>query len=131
MSKENPIYTDANNEFKINDFTKDLILKIDRDAVRQSVINLLKTKHYDRCFHPEIGSAVDGLMFKPAISYYLEIAKNEIKHIIGTYEPRVNIIELDIWQDDNNPSFITVKLDYEILKIGVIDTYEFRIQRVL
>jgi phage baseplate assembly protein W len=131
MSKENPIYSDLNNEFKINDYTGDVLRKIDAAAIRQSLSNLFRTKNYDRCFHPEIGTFIENLIFKPADSFYIEAMKSELELLINNYEPRIKVITLDILQDRYNPSFVKIRLSYEILNIGIIDTYEFQIQRVL
>jgi phage baseplate assembly protein W len=131
MSKENPVYSDLNNEFKINDYTGDVLRKIDAAAVHQSLSNLFRTKYYDRCFHPEIGTFIENIIFKPANSFYIETMKSELENLIKNYEPRIKVIKLDILQDQFTPSFVKIKLSYEILNIGIIDTYEFQIQRVL
>ena len=45
-------YKDLNLNFSLNQGTKDVAKKTDIEAVKQSVLNLILTKHYERPFHP-------------------------------------------------------------------------------
>ena len=54
-SRSARIYKDLNLIFSPHPNTKDVTKKTDIDPVKQSVKNLILTKHYERPFHPEIG----------------------------------------------------------------------------
>ena len=47
------IYKDISLSFEKNNATKDVIVKKDVEAVKQSVKNLIMTNHYERPFHPD------------------------------------------------------------------------------
>ena len=49
-------YRDLDLDFQINSATKDIQKLSDIEAVKRSVRNLINTNHYERPFHPEIGS---------------------------------------------------------------------------
>ena len=55
------IYKDLNLNFTANPVTGDVATITDVNAVKRSVRNLLLTNHYDRPFHPEIGSNISQL----------------------------------------------------------------------
>ena len=58
------VYKDLNLNFSINPVTSDVTTVTDVNAVKRSVRNLLLTNHYDRQFHPEIGSNLKELLFE-------------------------------------------------------------------
>ena len=61
----NRIYKDLNLDFLRNPTTSDITKLEDvEDAVKRSVKNLIQTNHYERPFHPEIGSDVRALLFE-------------------------------------------------------------------
>ena len=58
------VYKDLNLNFSANPVTGDVATVTDVIAIKRSVRNLLLTNHYDRPFHPEIGSNVPHLLFE-------------------------------------------------------------------
>ena len=58
------VYKDLNLNFDVNPVTKDVTTVSDVNAVKRSVRNLLMTNHYDKPFHPEIGSNIPYLLFE-------------------------------------------------------------------
>ena len=58
------VYKDLNLNFTANPITGDVATVTDVNAVKRSVRNLLLTNHYDKPFHPEIGSNVTSLLFE-------------------------------------------------------------------
>ena len=85
------VYKDLNLNFTRNIVTGDVATVTDVDAVKRSVRNLLLTNHYDRPFHPELGSNVQALLFEnfgPITANQLARAVDEV---ISNYEPRARI----------------------------------------
>ena len=60
----NRIYSDLDLDFTRNPVTSDVVKLTDVEAVKRSVKNLIQTNHYERPFHPEIGSDVRALLFE-------------------------------------------------------------------
>ena len=50
------VYVDLNLDFQQNSATKDIQKIVDVEAVKRSVRNLINLNHYEKPFHPEIGS---------------------------------------------------------------------------
>ena len=83
-SRSTRLYRDIALSFETNTATKDVIVKKDVDAVKQSVKNLILTNHYERPFRPEIGSGVTQLLFEPLDP----ITAQSLKRVIGPQVPR-------------------------------------------
>ena len=85
------VYKDLNLNFSANPVTGDVTTVTDVNAVKRSVRNLLLTNHYDKPFHPEIGSNIPYLLFEnfgPVTGNQLSRA---IEEMIGNFEPRARV----------------------------------------
>ena len=88
------IYKDLNLDFQQNTATKDIQKMLDVESVKRSVRNLINTNHYEKPFHPEIGSNLRGLLFEnitPQISHYIG---KQIEMLIKNYEPRCRLVDV-------------------------------------
>ena len=85
------VYKDLNLNFDINPITSDVTTVTDVNAVKRSVRNLLVTNHYDRPFHPELGSNVQDLLFENFGPITGNQLSRQIEEIIGNYEPRARV----------------------------------------
>ena len=57
------IYKDLNLDFQQNTATKDIQKLLDVESVKRSVRNLINLNHYEKPFHPEVGSNLRGMLF--------------------------------------------------------------------
>jgi phage baseplate assembly protein W len=94
-------YVDLDLSFKINPFTRDLYLKTDEDAVKTALKNLLKTKNFERPFHPEIGTQIHSLMFENFTSAVKIAMERTIRESIEKFEPRVRLIDLVVDESED------------------------------
>ena len=102
------IYKDLNLNFTANLVTGDVATVTDVIAVKRSVRNLLLTNHYDRPFHPEIGSNIQNILFQnfgPITGNQLSRA---IEEMIGNFEPRARVthVECSPIADSNSYSIV-------------------------
>ena len=92
--KSTKIYKDLNLDFIQNAATKDIQKITDVESVKRSVRNLINLNHYEKPFHPEIGSNLRGMLFEnitPQISHYIG---KQIELLIRNYEPRCRLVEV-------------------------------------
>ena len=92
--RSSKLFKDLNLDFQENAATKDIQKMLDVESVKRSVRNLINLNHYEKPFHPEIGSNLRGMLFEnitPQISHY--IAK-QIELLIRNYEPRCRLVEV-------------------------------------
>ena len=85
------VYKDLNLNFTRNPVTGDVATLSDVNAVKRSVRNLLLTNHYDKPFHPEIGSNIPYLLFENFGPITGNQLARQIEEMITTYEPRANV----------------------------------------
>ena len=85
------VYKDLNLNFSANPVTGDVTTVTDVIAVKRSVRNLLLTNHYDRPFHPEIGSNVPALLFENVGPITGNQLQRAIEEMIGNFEPRARV----------------------------------------
>ena len=89
--KRSRIYSDIDMDFNVNAVTGDIGKKLDVNAVKQSLKNLILTQPFEKPFHPEIGSQVYGLLFEPLDPLTAETMATVIGNIVDNWEPRVRL----------------------------------------
>lgn len=85
------IYRDLNLNFNAHPVTGDVVTITDVNAIKRSIRNLLLTNHYDRPFHPEIGSNISQLLFENFGIITGTMLSKEIEDMITNYEPRAMV----------------------------------------
>jgi hypothetical protein len=98
-------YTDLDLTFTKHPIKKDIVLSVDDQAVIRSVRNLILTDHYDRPFHPEIGSNVRKMLFEPITPLTANYIQREIEDTIKNFEPRVSIEQVVVQVSPDNNSY--------------------------
>ena len=85
------IYSDLDLDFMRNHTTSDLTKLEDVEAVKRSVKNLIQTNHYERPFHPEIGSDVRSMLFEPMTPLTALNLQRKVAEVLNNFEPRINL----------------------------------------
>ena len=97
----------------------------DVTAVKRSVRNLILTNHYEKPFHPEIGSGVRDMLFEPMTPLTAHVLTRKIEDVIVNFEPRVRLIDVTAWPNlDRNEyectiSFFVVNTPTELVDLTV------------
>ena len=89
------IYKDLNLGFQKNTATKDIQKLTDVEAIKRSVRNLVQLNHYEKPFHPEIGSNIRRTLFETLSPITAVMLSEQIENVIRTYEPRVELHRVD------------------------------------
>jgi phage baseplate assembly protein W len=74
----------------------DLNVSYDVAAVKNSISNLLTTKKSEKILSPEYGLRIEDYLFEPVTNTTATAIANEIVNAITLYEPRVQIVELQV-----------------------------------
>ena len=88
------IYRDLDLDFSINSATKDIQKLSDVESVKRSVRNLINTNHYERPFHPEIGSNLRAMLFELMSPQMNHVITKQIENLINNYEPRCRLVQV-------------------------------------
>tara|TARA_B110000881_G_scaffold16635_1_gene12305 strand:+ start:274 stop:702 length:429 start_codon:yes stop_codon:yes gene_type:complete len=103
------IYKDLNLDFAQNTATKDIQKISDIEAVKRSVRNLINLNHYEKPFHPEIGSNLRAMLFENITPQMTHVISKEIDNLIRNYEPRARLVQISTMpQFDKNAYAATI-----------------------
>lgn len=84
-------FSDLDLDFLPHPRTQDIVREFDEEAVKRSVVNLIKTRMYERPFHPELGCQIFSLLFDNFNSITRQICERTVKDVIDKFEPRARI----------------------------------------
>ena len=87
-------YTDLDLFFGRKSVSKDINKVTDIQAVKRSIRNLVLTNHYEKPFHPEIGSGVRDMLFELMTPLTAHILTKKIEDVIENFEPRARLISV-------------------------------------
>ena len=124
------VYSDFDVNLGLHPVTKDVVKKTNLESVRQSLRLLLLTVFYDRKWQPEIGCNLNRLLFGQLSDFVLYNTAEELKRLIGLWEPRVNIQELTVERSSTNDFVVVVRIVYSIVWLGLTDTFVYTINKV-
>ena len=88
------IYKDLNLDFSFNTATKDITKITDVEAVKRSVRNLINLNHYEKPFHPEVGSNLRAMLFELMTPQMNHVISKQIQKLITNYEPRARLVQV-------------------------------------
>ena len=113
IQRNNRTYKDFSFIFNKHPSTLDLVSKTNEDAIKQSLKNLLLTKHYERPFHPELGCQIHSLLFENWDPIIEKTMQQTIIDLVNKFEPRVRLVEVRInpKPDDNG---VDVTVEFQI-----------------
>lgn len=122
-------YKDLDLTFNIHPVRKDVNKNIGDMAVINSVKNLILTNHYEKHFHPEIGSNIQKLLFENMDNITASAIEREIAQTISNFEPRVSIQSISVSPDFDNNSY-GVGMQFYIINRTEPITIQFFLERV-
>ena len=103
-------YRDLDLFFSRKSMSNDVNKVTDITAIKRSIRNLVLTNHYEKPFHPEIGSGVRDILFEPMTPFIAHILTMKIQDVIENFEPRAKVINISARPDiDRNEYELTIQ----------------------
>ena len=93
-TRSSRVFKDLNLDFQQNTATKDIQKITDVESVKRSVRNLINTNHYEKPFHPEIGSNLRAMLFELMTPQMNHVITKQIENLINNYEPRCRLVQV-------------------------------------
>ena len=106
--------------------TKDVNKVTDVQAVKRSVRNLVLLNHYEKPFHPEIGSGVRDMLFELMTPITAVILAKHVEDVVENFEPRARLIGVQARPDldrnvyDMTIEFYVVNVPTELVTLDVM-----------
>lgn len=130
MAKVEPIFSDLDLNFKRNPLTGDITRKIDEEAVKQSMKNLILTNFYERPFQSEVGSPVRGILFEQMTPMMGVLLKKSIEQVLLNFEPRVVVQGVDVFLGtEQSENEVQIKIYYYINGTVALRTFDLTLER--
>jgi phage baseplate assembly protein W len=122
-------YTDLDFSFKQNVNTNDVGIKRNTEAIKQSILNILKTNWGERPFNFYFGANLRSYLFENLDNVTAANISSSIKLALANHEPRAKVLNINIkaMPDDNN---IEITLTIQILSDNEIIDVSTTLERI-
>ena len=119
-------YSDLDLFFGKKSPSNDITKVTDIQAVKRSIRNLVLTNHYEKPFHPEIGSGVRGILFEPMTPLTAYVITQQIEIVIENFEPRASLMSVHAKPDlDRNSYECTIEFYVKNTPTELVDLTVF------
>ena len=114
MAEVSRYFKDISLSFSKNPITNDVLVLKNEDAIKRSVINLVKTRIGERFFNSLLGSRINESLFELSNSGIDIALQNEITTLLKNFEKRIRVkgVEIDVVEDDYE---LNIKIVYDIV----------------
>ena len=115
-------FRDISLSFKRHPVTNDIVSLKNEDAIKRSVVNLIRTKIGERFFNSILGSRVEDYFFELANDIIVTPLQDEIRNVLNNFEPRVitRDVIVEIYPDSNE---LDVSIVYDIVGLSLPTQY--------
>jgi uncharacterized protein len=113
VAKKRSLYADFHKDLTVNPLSNDLALKKDEEAIKESMKNLILTDRGERLFQPNIGGDIRATLFENNTPATIKIVQERIKSTIEAFEPRAQLISVEVTSDLNSNA-LAVKIIFYI-----------------
>ena len=111
-------FKDLSMSFKFNPLSGDLITLKNENAIARAVRNIVLTTPGEKFFDPDFGSSVGEILFENVDDITAVSIEDEIKSSLKNYEPRVELIDVNVEPNFNENQF-DVTISYRIVGIDI------------
>lgn len=128
MTRISRKFKDISLSFVRNPVTNDILAITDADAIKRSVINLVRTRIGEKFYNRLIGTNIEESLFEiqgPEVAYKLEL---EISTLLENYERRIRKSSVVVsFEDETND--LSVRISYDVVGLPFpTQTIEFVLQ---
>lgn len=101
------------------------------NQVRQSILLILQTAKGERVMRPDFGAGLSDLVFLPAGTATAVMAQHEVKEALTSFEPRIDVLKVDVTVDSKQPGMLLIDVEYRVRKTDTLFNlvYPFYLER--
>jgi len=111
-------FRDISLSFKRHPVTNDLIVLRNENAIKNSVINLVRTYVGERFFRSDIGTPISRSLFEIQSSEFAIEVENQVIQVLVNLEPRISLKNVKVFfPADKNE--ISVEVIYDIIGLAL------------
>ena len=90
------------------------------DHVRQSILLIVQTGRGERVMQPDFGGGLTELVFEPLDPASITLAQQHIRESLGQFEPRIDVLNVDVTFDSQQPDRLVIDLEYRVRSTDTI-----------
>jgi phage baseplate assembly protein W len=120
IRKQN-LFTDLDISFARNSVTGDVQVLRNEQAIRQAVKLLILSQNFERPFHSEIGSPVNGLLFENSSPLLISMIRRVVQQTLINFEPRIEVTNIQV-TDKLDQNQVDVTIEFNI--VGTTTSFE-------
>ena len=114
LERVSPGFKDISMTFQGNPLNNDLIVLKNENAIARSVRNIVFTLPGEKFFDENFGSRISASLFENIDDITANVISDEITQSIERYEPRVDLINVEVFPNFDNNAF-DVLIIYDII----------------
>ena len=88
------------------------------NAIARAVRNIVSTTPGEKLFDPDFGSSVGEILFENVDDITAVSIEDEIKSCLGNYEPRIDLIDVDVDPNFDENQFDVI-ITYRIIGVDI------------
>ena len=111
-------FKDISMSFKYNPLSGDLISLSNENAIARAVRNIVLTTPGEKFFDPDFGSSVSEILFENVDDITAISIEDEIKNCLANYEPRVELIDVNVDPNFDQNQFDVI-ITYRIIGVDI------------
>ncbi len=91
-----------------------MALTNERNELVQAIQIILGTSPGQRVMRPTFGCRLHELVFSPNNSHTAAQARRYVEEALGMWEPRINVIQVEVRPDPDEDARLSIEIEYEI-----------------
>lgn len=127
--KDKIFYSDFTSDFSLIPGRSDLSRRLNENAVRESIKNIVLTNRFEKPFQPTFGCSIRDMLFENATPTTINVAKSRILEALRSYESRAEFIDVEI-SGNINTNYIEVSIIFRTINADAPSTLRLRVDRI-
>lgn len=128
MARISRKFKDISLSFTRNPVTNDILSLNDSDAIKKSVINLVRTRIGERFFNIILGTDVEDSIFELQSIPLARSLEGDISTLLKNFEPRIRVKSIKVSYPDYSNE-LNITMSYDIIGLPIpTQTVDFILQ---
>jgi phage baseplate assembly protein W len=85
------------------------------EDIEEAIWIVLGTAKGERLMLPDFGCGIHDLVFAPINPTTMGDVEYEVIEALSKWEPRIDVLKVDVEQDTEEPSRLLIRIDYKVL----------------
>jgi phage baseplate assembly protein W len=86
------------------------------DKIRESILVILGTAKGERVMRPDFGCDIHDFAFSALNTSTLTLIQSAVKEALVLWEPRIEVLSVEIFKERLNEGVLLISIDYEVRK---------------